>query len=89
MQCNDKKATAAVMRCGCWRGVFFEGCEEHCGEVLSTLVNTRESLLSLVPSLLGAYEFAGVSRLKRSEPHDRFRGGINPGVILRRNPSRW
>ena len=45
MQGNDKKATAAVMRCGCWRGVFFEGCELHCGAVTITLVSRHGSLL--------------------------------------------
>jgi hypothetical protein len=29
---NGKKATAAVMRCGCWRGKVFGGCEPHRGE---------------------------------------------------------
>jgi hypothetical protein len=37
MACNNKKATAPVMGCGCWRGVFFEGCEPHCGEEESSL----------------------------------------------------
>ena len=60
MQCNNKKATAAVMRCGCWRGVFFEGCELHCGEVISTLVCPSGSLLPSVLSLLDATGRAGV-----------------------------
>ena len=60
MQCNNKKATAAVMRCGCWRGVFFEGCELHCGEVFSTLVCPSGSLLPSVSSVLDATGLAGV-----------------------------
>jgi hypothetical protein len=52
---NDRKATAAVMRYGCWRGELFEGCELRRGESN--------------PSNHGAFGHRGTAaRTKRGEP---------------------
>jgi hypothetical protein len=52
---NGRKATAAVMRIGCWRGEIFEGCEPRCGE--------------RTPTNRVAFGWHGeAARAKRSEP---------------------
>jgi hypothetical protein len=52
---NGRKATAAVMRYGCWRGEVFEGCEPRCGE--------------RTPTSRVAFGWLGeAARAKRSEP---------------------
>jgi len=44
---NRKKATAAVMRYGCWRGEFVEGYEPRCGEAYSRCQRTGSGRLAL------------------------------------------
>jgi hypothetical protein len=73
-QANGKRATAAVTRCGCYRGVSFEGCETRCGKV---------------PLRRPCFGRRRDRLRKRSEPQDRQRDATSPQLRARRNPSRW
>jgi len=73
---NGKRATTAVTRNGCRRGISFEGSESRCEE-LATAPSP--------PSPAGS----GPSEHKRSEPHDRQRDATSPRTSRRRKPSKW
>jgi hypothetical protein len=74
---NDRKATAAVMRCGCWRGELFEGCEPRRGERPGG------------PEKPGL-QVARVGSRRETRRTPRSAAGCNkPATAVRRKPSRW
>jgi hypothetical protein len=74
---NGTKATAAVMRYGCWRGEPYEGsCRRGKDPVYPDDFRFRP-------------ELGGTRGRQRDEPRGRKRGATNPLAQVRRKPSRW
>lgn len=71
---NRRRAKAAVMRYGCWRGEFVEGYEPRCGEASRQDQGDRDLSRARVRG-----------RRKRNEPHGRYQVAINLGLARRAN----